>query len=80
MAPLESLGIGRLRHSLGPGRLRPKRGPGHHGGNGWRVAVSCIPMLAGSVTLLVVHRAGVAFFVLFASCTLLLVLLVRSTG
>jgi hypothetical protein len=37
-------------------------------------------MLAGAVTLVVVHRAGVVFFVLFASCTLLLVLLVSSAG
>ncbi len=67
-------------HSLGNWHLSPKRRPGGHGGNGWRVALSCIPMLAGAVVLVVIHRAGVPFFILFASCTLLLVLLVSSTG
>lgn len=67
-------------HGLGAWHLSPKRRPGGHGGNGWRAAASCIPMLAGAVTLVVVHRAGVVFFVLFASCTLLLVLLVSSAG
>ena len=67
-------------HGRGGWQLSPRRRTGGHGGNGWRVAVSCVPMLAGAVTLVVVHRAGVVFFVLFASCTLLLVLLVSSTG
>jgi anti-sigma-K factor RskA len=67
-------------HNLGAWRLAPKRRSSDHGGNGWRVAVSCIPMLAGAVALVVVHRAGVPFVVLFASCTLLLIVLVRSTG
>lgn len=67
-------------HSLGTWHVLPKRRPGGHGGNGWRVAVCCLPMLAGAVTLMVIHRAGVAFFILFASCTLLLILTVGSTG
>ena len=67
-------------HSLGNLHLSLKRHAGHHAGHGWRVAASCIPMLAGAATLVVIHRAGVAFFILFASCTLLLVLLVSSTG
>jgi Flp pilus assembly protein TadB len=67
-------------HNLGAWRLSPKRRSSDHGGNGWRVALSCIPMLAGAVILVVIHRTGVAFFVLFASCTLLLILLVSSTS
>ena len=61
------------------GLMAPLRGLGA-GHNGWRVAASCVPMLAGAVTLMLVHRCGVAFVILFASCTLLLVLLVSSTG
>lgn len=71
MAPLH--GLGNLHLSL-------KRHTGQHRGNTWRVAASCIPMLAGAATLMVIHRAGVAFIILFASCTLLLVLLVSSTS
>lgn len=67
-------------HGLGNLHLSLKRRTGHRSWNGWRVAASCIPMLAGAATLMVVHRAGVAFLILFASCTLLLVLLVSSTS
>ena len=67
-------------HTLAAWHLWPKRRAGDHGGNCWRVAASCLPMLAGAVTLVIMHRAGTVFFILFVSCTLLLVLLVSSTG
>jgi hypothetical protein len=67
-------------HTLSAWHLWPKRRDGDHRGNGWRVAASCIPMLVGAVSLVVIHRAGMVFFILFVSCTMLLVVLVSSTG
>jgi hypothetical protein len=49
----------------------PDPGNGDHKGNGAPIAACCLLMLAGAVGLVVAHRAGVVFLILFASCTAL---------
>jgi uncharacterized membrane protein YwaF len=58
----------------GPRRPPPDPSNGDHRGNGWPIAACCIPMLAGAVALVLAHRAGVVFLILFASCTALVAL------
>ena len=59
-----------------PGARHPPPDPanGDPRGNGWPIAACCLPMLAGAVGLVLAHRAGVAFLVLFASCAALVTL------
>jgi len=52
----------------------PDPANGDHSGNGWPIAACCFPMLADAVALVLAHRAGVAFLILFASCTALVAL------
>ena len=52
----------------------PDLSNGGRRGNGWPIAACCIPMLAGAVALVLAHRAGVVFLILFASCTALVAL------
>lgn len=71
MTPPQDLGA---RHPP-PGRRKDDRG-----GNGWPVAAGCIPTLAGAVALVLAHRGGVTFLILFASCTALNALLMAGVG
>lgn len=53
---------------------------GDRNGRGWPIAAACLPMLAGAVALVLVHRAGLVFLILFASCTALLALMMAGIG
>jgi hypothetical protein len=46
----------------------------------WSVAACCAPLLAGAVALVLVHKAGVTFLVLFFSSTAIMVLLMAESG
>lgn len=46
----------------------------------WPVAACCAPLLAGAVTLVLVHKAGVTFLVLFFSSTAVMVVLMAESG
>lgn len=46
----------------------------------WPVAACCAPLLAGAVTLVLVHKAGATFLVLFLTCTALMVVLMAESG
>ncbi len=61
-------------HPRGARHPPPDPSNGDHRGNGWPIAACRIPMLAVAVALVLAHRAGVAFLILFASCTALLAL------
>lgn len=68
-----------------PHDLAAGDGPGEsrRGGRraaGWAVAVSCVPLLAGAVTLVAAHKAGVAFLILFAASTVLMAALMAAAG
>lgn len=63
----------------------PERPPGGARRNGrcpaaWPIAACCTPLLAGAVLLVLVHKAGVTFLVLFFSSTALMVLLMAESG
>jgi Flp pilus assembly protein TadB len=60
--------------------LRRARQSGDQRRNGWRIAACCAPGLVGAVTMTVIHRGGVVFLILFASCTLLLGFLMAATS
>jgi hypothetical protein len=62
------------RHDPGARLPPPDPASGEHGGNGWPIAACCFPMLAGAVALVLAHRAGVTFLILFAACTALVAL------
>lgn len=47
---------------------------------GWPVAACCAPLLVGAVALVLVHKAGLTFLVLFLSSTALMVLLMAEGG
>jgi hypothetical protein len=66
--------------SPGAGPPPQDRGKGDRGGNGWPVVAACIPMLAGAATLVLTHRAGVTFLILFTSCTAIMALLMAGNG
>ena len=53
---------------------------GDHGGNFWPIAASCLPLLAGAATLVLIHRATVLFLIMFAGCTALLALAMAAIG
>jgi hypothetical protein len=59
-----------------PDAWHPPPGPanGDQSGSGWPIAARCLPILAGAVGLVLAHRAGVVFLILFASCTALVAL------
>ena len=59
-----------------PDAWHPPSGPanGDQSVNGWPIAACCLRMLAGAVGLVLAHRAGVAFLILFASCAPLVAL------
>ena len=65
-----------MAQPLDPDARHPPPDPanGDHSGNGWPIAACCLPMLAGAVGLVLAHRAGVAFLILFASSTALVAL------
>lgn len=65
---------------LAPPHPPPDRRKRDRGGNGWPVAACCIPLLAGAVMLVLAHRGGVTFLILFASCTALNALLMAAVG
>jgi hypothetical protein len=46
----------------------------------WPVVTSCGALLAGAVTLVVIHKAGVTFLVIFASSVAIMVLLMAESG
>ena len=46
----------------------------------WPIAATCIPMLAGAIVLVLAHRAGATFLILFLSCMALMVLLMAWLG
>ena len=46
----------------------------------WPVAACCALLLAGAVTLVLVHKAGAIFLILFLSCTAILVVLMAESG
>lgn len=66
----------------GPLVERPPGGARRHGPCpvAWPVAACCAPLLAGAVTLVLVHKAGATFLVLFPSCTAVLVVLMAESG
>lgn len=46
----------------------------------WPVVACCAALLTGAVTLVVVHKAGVTFLIIFVSSTAVLFLLVVESG
>lgn len=56
-----------------PGRSAPR-------GTGWPIVASCALLLAGAVTLVLMHQAGVTFLILFSSCTLVTSLAIARPG
>lgn len=62
-----------------------ERPPGSARRNGycpavWPIAACCAPLLAIAVTLVLVHKAGVTFLILFFSSTAVMVLLMAESG
>jgi len=46
----------------------------------WPVVISSAALLAGAVTLVLIHKAGVTFLVIFVSSTAILLLLIAESG
>lgn len=59
-----------------PGGARRNR----HCPAAWPIAACCTPLLAGAVALVLMHKAGVTFLVLFFSSTAIMVLLMAESG
>lgn len=66
----------------GPVPERPPRGARRNGHcpAAWPIAACCAPLLAGAVLLVLLHKAGITFLVLFFSSTALMVLLMAESG
>jgi hypothetical protein len=64
----------------GAGPEAQDRRNGDRGWNGWPIAASCVPMLAGAAMLFIAHRVGILFMILFTSCTAIMVLLMAGIG
>ena len=60
-----------------PHQVVPYRRAAGRAGHGWPLA-ACLPMLAGATVLVMLHRAGMIFLIMFASCTVLLAVLLAA--
>lgn len=46
----------------------------------WPVVASCAALLAGAVTLVLIHKAGITFLVIFVSSITIMILLMAESG